>query len=262
MQILQPSLNLEAFFEEVCHAGSRVLMLDYDGTLAPFHVDPSEARPWPGIPPLLDAIMANGRTRLVIVSGRWIKTLLPLLHLKVLPEIWGTYGWERAHPDDGYSVVPAGSTAMDALARIGQWAGDLAMLGARCEHKPAALAFHWRGLNNEQIVEIRARLFEHWMTLGAAQELGWHDFDGGIEFRARGWDKGEVVRSILAGCNPGTACAYLGDDLEDEHAFKALQGQGLSVLVRSRLRSTVADLWLEPPDEVCMFLKRWQQAAW
>ncbi len=261
MRILRPSLNLDVFFGRMRTAPSRVLMLDYDGTLAPFHVDPAQARPWPAIPPLLDAIMAGGRTRVVIVSGRWIKSLLPLLHLKAMPEIWGSYGWERVQPNGEYAAAPVHSTAFEALVKVEQWVPDLARLGARCERKPTALAFHWRGLTNDRIVEIRARIFEHWMMLGAAEELGWHDFDGGIEFRARGWDKGEVVRSILAESAPGTVCAYLGDDMEDEHAFKALKDGDLSVLVRTQFRPTSADLWIQPPDEVREFLNRWQQAV-
>jgi trehalose-6-phosphatase len=51
--------------------------------------------------------------------------------------------------------------------------------------------------------------------------------------------------------------AYLGDDLTDEDAFKALKGKGLSVLVRDTQRDTLADCWLTPPDELLDFLHHW-----
>ena len=261
MQILQPVLDLDVFFAHVHAASSRVLMLDYDGTLAPFHEDPAQARPYSEIPVLLDAIIQTGQTRLVIVSGRWIKNLVPLLGLRAMPEIWGSYGWERSLPDGDYSSAPVQTSAFEALATAEQWVADIERLGARCERKPTALAFHWRGLAKERVVEIHNRILEKWTTLAAQQELGWHDFDGGIEFRARGWDKGEAVKTILAESGPGAVCAYLGDDLDDEHAFKAIPDSGLSVLVREQFRPTAADLWIQPPEEVREFLVRWQQAS-
>jgi trehalose-phosphatase len=261
MQTLRPSLDLDGFFRRVHAAASCVLMLDYDGTLAPFHVDPAQARPYPDISVLLDAIIQTGRTRLVIVSGRWIKSLVPLLGLKTMPEIWGSYGWERSSPDGDYSAAPVRASAFEALAAAEQWVADIERLGARCERKPTALAFHWRGLPNERVVQIHGRVLENWATLAAEQELGWHDFDGGIEIRARGWDKGEAVKAILAESGAEAVCAYLGDDLDDEHAFKAIPDSGLSVLVRRQFRPTAADLWIQPPAEVCEFLARWQQAC-
>ena len=261
MQKLQPALDLDVFFARVHAAASRVLMLDYDGTLAPFHVDPAQARPYPEIPALLDAIIETRRTRLVIVSGRWIKNLVPLLGLKAMPEIWGSYGLERSLPDGDYSNAPVQASAFEALATAEQWVADIERLGARCERKPTALAFHWRGLANERVVEIHSRILEKWTTLAAQQALGWHDFDGGIEFRARGWDKGEAVKAIVAESGPQAVCAYLGDDLDDERAFKAMPDSGLSVLVREQFRPTAADLWIQPPQEVRDFLVRWQQAG-
>jgi trehalose-phosphatase len=128
--------------------------------------------------------------------------------------------------------APVQASTFEALATAEQWVADIERLGTRCERKPTALAFHWRGLANERVVEIHSRILEKWTTLAAQQALGWHDFDGGIEFRARGWDKGEAVKAIVAESGPQAACAYLGDDLDDERAFKAMPDSGLSVLVR------------------------------
>ena len=65
-----PEHLLDALFARLERVRAAVLMLDYDGTLAPFRVDPSQARPYPGITEILDAIMQQGVTRLVLVSGR------------------------------------------------------------------------------------------------------------------------------------------------------------------------------------------------
>ena len=45
MQILNPALDLDRFFGQLERAGERVLLLDYDGTLAPFRIRPAEAQP-------------------------------------------------------------------------------------------------------------------------------------------------------------------------------------------------------------------------
>ena len=62
--------------------------------------------------------------------------------------------------------------------------------------------------------------------------------------------------------NPDTPTVYLGDDTTDEHAFQAVNGRGVSVLVRPRWRRTwPARLWLKPPDPVLDLLERWLQAC-
>ncbi len=96
-------------------------------------------------------------------------------------------------------------------------------------------------------------------ALAPAGELLWHEFDGGIELRAAGCDKGQVVSQVLAEQDAVQAgcVAYLGDDHTDEDAFRALQGRGLRVLVRPKWRTTAADVWLRPPDGLREFLGRW-----
>jgi hypothetical protein len=91
--------------------------------------------------------------------------------------------------------------------------------------------------------------------------LAWHDFDGGIELRAAGRNKGDVVRTLAAEAGPDAALAYLGDDLTDEDAFRAMPDHGAAVLVRERLRPTAANLWVRPPAELLAFLGRWHAAS-
>jgi len=88
------------------------------------------------------------------------------------------------------------------------------------------------------------------------------EFESGLELRA-GRDKGEVVRMILeeTGNTGPRPIAYLGDDLTDEAAFRAIKEQGLGVLARRQWRATDADVWLRPPGELKAFLKRWLRAC-
>jgi trehalose-phosphatase len=87
------------------------------------------------------------------------------------------------------------------------------------------------------------------------------EFDGGVEIRVPGVDKGDVVRFVLNEMEPGTPVAYLGDDATDEHAFRVIRGRGLTGLVRPHWRQTAAQLWLKPPEELVKFLKLWLEAV-
>ena len=98
MQVLTSTLDFAAYLAAVPRASARVLLLDYDGTLAPFHPDPAQAVPYPGVTALLREVMAAG-TRLVLVTGRPAEELPPLVGLDPAPEIWGGHGWEQRLPD-------------------------------------------------------------------------------------------------------------------------------------------------------------------
>ena len=92
MEILNPDFHPESFFRRVRDSNTCALLLDYDGTLAPFRVNRSTALPYPGVRELLDTIISAQHTRVVIISGRSIDDLVPLLGLQNLPEIWGSHG--------------------------------------------------------------------------------------------------------------------------------------------------------------------------
>ena len=87
------------------------------------------------------------------------------------------------------------------------------------------------------------------------------EFDGGVEIRVAGLDKGTAVRAIVNEVDSKVPIAYLGDDATDESAFKALGTRGLTILVRPEPRRTSARLWLKPPEDLLDFLARWLQAC-
>jgi trehalose-6-phosphatase len=79
-----------------------------------------------------------------------------------------------------------------------------------------------------------------------------------------GRDKGGAVEAIVDEAGQGRPVAYLGDDLTDEAAFRALdqaEGPHLSVLVCRQWRETAADVWLRPPAELRAILERWLEVA-
>lgn len=260
MRVLDPGFDLDRFFLDLARSPHPALLLDYDGTLAPFRVDPGEARPYPGVPSLLDRIMA-GRTRLILISGRWTRDLMPLLGVSRLPEVWGSHGFERRFADGRYEIARPDAEALRGLADADAWSEELKHLGARLEQKPASLAIHWRGLSGERVSAIADKAHRRWETKLRETGLELHPFDGGLELRVPGRDKGYAVRTLLEESPPGTIAAFLGDDLTDEDALRAIRDRGLGVLVRPEWRETAARLWLQPPQELLVFLERWAEAT-
>lgn len=73
------------------------------------------------------------------------------------------------------------------------------------------------------------------------------------------WDKGKAVLWLLQALDLNTTAVlplYLGDDITDEDAFKALDGLGIGIVVGEDARPSIARYVLENPDEVHEFLQR------
>jgi len=72
------------------------------------------------------------------------------------------------------------------------------------------------------------------------------------------WNKGEAVlwlqKQFENQYGRGEAI-YIGDDTTDEDAFRALDQQGLTILVAKEPRSTFAAYRLEEPADVAWFLE-------
>lgn len=255
MKILKPGTDFDDFFLSLNNAPRRALLLDYDGTLAPFREERDQALPYPGVADILATLLEGGHTRVVLISGRAIEDLIPLLSFEPLPEIWGSHGWERRLPDGRHTFFPLPKQAKEGLERARnalpeQWT-------SRCEAKPAGLALHFRGMEPEAERRLAAEIARLWRPLAERHELELHAFDGGLELRPRGRSKGDAVASLLEELGAGTAVAYLGDDLTDEDGFRAIATRGLGILVRPELRETAATAWLRPPEELLDFLHRW-----
>src|ERR1700689_408225 len=95
--------GLDHFFSGFARGANPVLLLDFDGTLAPFRVDRFKARPWAGVRELLVRIQRAGRsgakTRMAIITGRPAAEIAPMLGLTPPPEVCGLHGAERLYPD-------------------------------------------------------------------------------------------------------------------------------------------------------------------
>jgi trehalose-phosphatase len=258
MKTLTSGTDLTTFLERLECSGDRLLMLDYDGTLSPYHIERNEAVPYPGVRELLAEALASADCRTVIVSGRSISDLVPLLGIDKGIEIWGCHGWERLDADGRYTGPDLDDEVSAVLEDSAKWA-EREGLAKRLEIKAACVAIHWRGLEPADADHLEKTVGERWRKISRGIGIEIHPFNGGIELRPAGMDKGIVVGKLLSG---GSLCAaYLGDDMTDEDAFRAISGRGLGILVSPELRETAADVWLTPPGELLWFLERWIESC-
>src|ERR1700746_2194012 len=156
MQVAERKSVYASFLEQAQRASKRCVLLDYDGTLAPFTPDRARAFPYREIPSMVSRIMQH-KTRVVLISGRAATELLFLSGIHPHPEIWGSHGSERLLPDGTYECdAPppqqrAGPQHANGALR---WAG----LEARMETKPGAIAVHWRGLSATDNKAVEAKV--------------------------------------------------------------------------------------------------------
>lgn len=260
-------------------APKRILLLDYDGTLAPFHADKMQATPYPGVETLLSRLRRLPAVRLVLVTGRRASDLERLIGIARHLEIWGSHGREHLAEDRKYTFYPPTedqSRALQALQKgiEASLAGvplrlDTTHLSIQTHHpsgnvevpeplerKPASIAIHWRGLAPESQLQLQETAEAEYTRLGSSS-IERLPFASGVEFRAAGYTKAFAVDRILEQSQPNDALAYLGDDLTDEDAFAAVQSKGISMLVLSEPRNSNARFWIQPPEDLLRFLEEW-----
>ena len=249
-------MRRDGFLERLALAPEAALMLDYDGTLAPFTTQRDRAFPYPGVAALLQEIVTEGSTRVVMVTGRRAAEVRGLLGVQPYPEVWGLHGLERLKPSGSSELVAADPESRKILVQAKEWLESIGLehLG---EVKPGSIAVHWRGIQEEEAAEMRKKVLLRWMPLSFRRNMRLLQFDGGMELRLAVRSKANAVRTIIDEMSADAAVAYLGDDHSDEEAFAALNCHGLTVLARPEWRPTRADLWVTPPQGLLEFLAQW-----
>lgn len=250
--------GLADFWRRVSSARRRVLALDYDGTLAPFRVERMEALPLPGVCALLERIVARGDTELVVVSGRAIDELEQLLAGAPAIPLIGSHGFEQRDARGARRTLELSApqrAALDQADGLLRQRGEPAL---SIERKPASLALHTRGREAQHAERVEEEVLASWeQHLDAGFEA--RRFDGGVELRVAGVDKGKTLEAFLGDEQPGELVVYLGDDQTDEDAFVVVQARG-GVGIKVGLgvgETTVASGRLEDCAAVRAMLAQW-----
>lgn len=199
---------------------------DFDGVLAPFVLDPMDARPQPGTIEAITALSAATDTWTAVVSGRDLTTLTGLTGLDgSATTLIGSHGAEtnRSRHRAGNHETDARLAVLRAYVEHTVASRDPRI---RLEHKPTALVLHTRGLPEDAASVAREIAAE------AARISGVHLLSGkGVhELSVVSADKGTALRA-LAGDLHVDAIVYLGDDITDEHVFTVLDRDDLSIKI-------------------------------
>jgi len=240
-------------------AGHRLLLVDDDGTLAPFRANRQSAQPLARSLALLRRIAHSPHTTVVLTSGRPVREMRERLGVLGLTLV-GENGWESLDPDGNLHQVPVPRAASETLARAAMAAvhrgwSDL------LELKRASLRLHTRGIAPMLAQAIEDECLAAWRDIPGDVPVRLDRVDGGVELRARGRDKGRVALEQLELCPPGTMAVAIGDDEADEYAFEALGDFGFGVRVGDPEAPSLAHGRLEHPSDVTEFLQAWLKAT-
>jgi trehalose 6-phosphate phosphatase len=244
----------ESFWPRAAAAGHRLLMVDYDGTLAPFRTNPREAVPLGPSVALLREIARGSSTSLAIVSGRPIREIQGLLG-RIPATFVGENGWEEEVPGADIVRHPVPSDHEVALRRAAA-AAAAQNWAPRLERKRASLMLHTRGLLPERAREVERDCEELWREL-TESGLRLVRVNGGLDLSSPERHKGVAARELLERSPSGTFAVHVGDDVTDEDAFSLVAEGGFGILVgdslgRSRARGRLGS-WLDMP----LFLREW-----
>jgi trehalose 6-phosphate synthase/phosphatase len=210
-------------------AGSRLLLLDYDGTLVPFARNPMAALPDERVVKLLRGLSEDTRNKVVIISGRdgesldrWFGSLpitLVAEHGAGIRDSQGSWSYELDIDQSWKHIL---KPVLEVYSQRTP--------GAFVEEKHYTLVWHYRNVEAE-LGSIRSReLIDTLQNMTRNSQL--HVMDGNkvIEIRVAGIDKGTVAKRIVDTQNFDFVLA-VGDDKTDEDMFRLIQGRGYTIKV-------------------------------
>ena len=232
------------------------LFLDYDGTLTPIVERPDLATLDDDVRDTLRRVAAAWPT--TIISGRDREDVARRVGLDGI-HYAGSHGFDIAGPEAGgvrlevaRDIAPAIAAAADELRRRAE-----GIPGVIVEHKKYATSVHYRMVDEARVPEVE-RIVDD--VLAHRPELRKGAGKKVFELRpAMDWDKGRAVLWLLETLGldrPDVVPLYIGDDVTDEDAFRALVELGIGIIVAEIPRPTAARYALQDVHEVRALLER------
>ncbi|WP_022919639.1 trehalose-phosphatase [Ruania albidiflava] len=248
--------ELTAALQDFIAAPAVLVALDFDGCLAPFVLDPADARPLPASAAALHDLGAQPGVHLALVSGRPLADLFRLADPPPGTVLVGSHGAERGEVDAAGELhltpVELTEDQQNLLAHVTSAVEQIAHAhpGVWIEHKPAAAVVHTRALPDEQAEAVLREAMTGPGTLAGVSAM--HG-DQVVELAVVDATKGESLQALRT-TRPGVPALYAGDDVTDETALAVL-GPG-DVGVKVGAARTVAEHRVAGVEEVAQMLQR------
>lgn len=236
-----------------------LLLLDYDGTLAPIAETPKGAFMRKDTKELLEKLSRNPYCKLGIISGRSLKDLKGMVGIEGVIYA-GNHGLEIESPKIKFE-----SQASPRLKSIIQnISGRLqkrlsGIKGALIEDKGLTLSIHFRLVEEKDMPAFKKVICEVTDPYVAQDNIKIDSGKKVYEIKPPiKWDKGKVAlwllaRQQFASGEKKVFPVYIGDDVTDEDAFRALKRKGLTISV-GKSEASSADFYLKSTDDVAKFL--------
>lgn len=221
--------NTKEIVESYEAATSRLILLDYDGTLHGFSnsISANAVRPGAKLRTQLRAIASHPHTHVCIISGRPRSTLeqwfgdIPHLLLVAEHGAWirksGKWHQNAQHHD----MTQVRELLQSYAARTP---------GSIVEEKDFATVWHYRRVNPELAYVRNAGIRRELNQLVEDTELAVYSGNKIIEVKPRSIHKGEIAKLFDAEY-PSDFVLCAGDDYTDEHMFEALNNQAHTIKV-------------------------------
>jgi len=232
----------------------RILLLDFDGTLAPLRSTPAKARLPVGTKTLIRKLTRRPHTWVFLVTGRSLKDIAGKTRLTGVGLV-ANHGFEIATRHRRW-IHPAARKAAPALRMMVKELSETLkpVGGVLVEDKTYTLSVHFRNVRPSRVPLVLKTVNR--LVRGYGELLATTHGKKVVEVRpAVEWNKGFAVEKVLGALkwSPADFVTYLGDDRTDEDAFRALKNRATTVIVEYDRRSA-AGYWVEDPRAVAGFL--------
>ncbi len=238
-----------------------LICLDYDGTLSPIAPTPRQAILPIKTKQALRSLVASRGVSVAVISGRAISDVTSMVGLKNIIYS-GNHGFEAEGGGIKFRLrIP--SAYNRTIVRLEKTLKNKyrTIQGVIVENKKPFLAVHYRLADKKDIPNIRKIFWETVKKTDIKQLIRTKTGKMILEIQPSiNWDKGKIVlwlltkkRSMAGGKN--ILSIYIGDDITDEDAFRALKNKGITVFV-GRSKTSCARYRLSGTDKVHAFLKR------
>ena len=235
---------------------AKLIMLDFDGTIAPISLQPDKVEPSPKILSILDEMSKDPNTTIVVVSGRTRKDLekwFENLNVNLVAEHGA---WIREVNEPWKMPVPLTSDwKAKLLPTMRSYVDKLP--GSRLEEKEYTLLWHYRAANPE-LSSLRAKeLVDELKNLIVNTDLQVLIGKKTLEVRSVKVNKGTAAQNWITKRNYDFILS-IGDDRTDEDMFKALPESAVSI--RIGIAPSLAKYYLRNQSEVAQLFEQLRSA--